>query len=163
MSLAVIAIAFGAIFVVELPDKTFVATLVLATRFRHLWVWIGVAAAFFVQMLIAVTAGGLLALLPERLVLGVTAALFAVGAVIMIRGGLASRAQEARQQRLPHHPGTDHGSLRHAAEPTRCAAAGSRRRGRARPLRTPSPRPGRPRPGRARRRPRAGSSRPRRR
>lgn len=96
LDLTVVVTTFALIFPAELPDKTFVATLVLATRFRHLWVWIGVAAAFFVQMLIAVTAGGLLALLPERLVLGVTAALFAVGAVIMIRGGLASRAQEAR-------------------------------------------------------------------
>ncbi len=97
LDLAVIVTTFALIFPAELPDKTFIATLVLATRFRHLWVWIGVAAAFFVQMVIAVAAGGLLALLPQRLVLGVTAALFAIGAVIMIRGGLASRAQEARE------------------------------------------------------------------
>jgi putative Ca2+/H+ antiporter (TMEM165/GDT1 family) len=43
---------------------------------------------------IAVTAGGLLALLPQRLVLGVTAALFAIGAVILVIGGLKSRARE---------------------------------------------------------------------
>ena len=36
MDPAVIAIAFGAIFVVELPDKTFIAALVLATRYRPL-------------------------------------------------------------------------------------------------------------------------------
>ena len=34
--LATAAIVFGAIFLVELPDKTFIATLVLATRFRPL-------------------------------------------------------------------------------------------------------------------------------
>ena len=34
MDLAVVALTFGAIFVVELPDKTFIATLVLATKFR---------------------------------------------------------------------------------------------------------------------------------
>ena len=43
---------------VELPDKTFVATLVLATRYRPLLVWIGVGLAFIVQTLVAVTAGG---------------------------------------------------------------------------------------------------------
>ena len=34
MDLAVIAIVFGAIFVVELPDKTFIAALVLSTRYK---------------------------------------------------------------------------------------------------------------------------------
>ena len=34
--------AFVALVPVELPDKTFVATLVLATRYRPLLVWIGV-------------------------------------------------------------------------------------------------------------------------
>ena len=51
----------------------------LATRFRRLWVWLGVASAFAIQVLIAVTAGGLLALLPQRLVLGITFVLFAAG------------------------------------------------------------------------------------
>lgn len=94
IDLAVLATTFLLILPAELPDKTFIATLVLATRFRHIWVWLGVAAAFLVQVTIAVTAGGLLALLPPRLVLAATAILFAVGAVIMIKGGLASRAEE---------------------------------------------------------------------
>lgn len=95
---AVVATTFALIFPAELPDKTFIATLVLATRFRHLWVWWGVAAAFLVQVTIAVTAGSLLTLLPERLVLGITFLLFAAGAVIMVRGGLASRAAEMTAQ-----------------------------------------------------------------
>ena len=94
IDLAIVATTFALIFPAELPDKTFIATLVLATRFRRLWVWLGVISAFAVQVLIAVTAGGLLALLPGRLVLGITFVLFAAGAVIMIRGGLASRAAE---------------------------------------------------------------------
>ena len=36
MDPAVIAIVFGAIFVVELPDKTFIAALVLSTRYKPL-------------------------------------------------------------------------------------------------------------------------------
>jgi len=98
IDLAIVATTFALILPAELPDKTFIASLVLATRFRHLWVWIGVAAAFFVQVLIAVLAGGLLALLPQRIVLGATFLLFAAGAVIMVRGGLASRAAELRTQ-----------------------------------------------------------------
>jgi len=89
---------FALIFPAELPDKTFIATLVLATRFPRRAVWIGVAAAFAVQTAIAVLAGGLLSLAPERLVLGITFLLFAAGAVIMARGGLASRAAEQRSE-----------------------------------------------------------------
>lgn len=90
---------FALIFPAELPDKTFIATLVLATRFPRRGVWIGVAAAFAVQSAIAVLAGGLLSLAPARLVLGITFILFALGAVIMVRGGLASRATERELER----------------------------------------------------------------
>ena len=55
MDLAVAATAFVPLLLLELPDKTFVATLVLATRYRPLLAWIGVAAAFAVQCLVAVT------------------------------------------------------------------------------------------------------------
>jgi putative Ca2+/H+ antiporter (TMEM165/GDT1 family) len=98
IDLAVVATTFALILPAELPDKTFIATLVLATRFRHLWVWLGVAAAFLVQVLIAVLAGGLLTLLPSRIVLGATFVLFAAGAIVMVRGGLASRAAEQQAQ-----------------------------------------------------------------
>lgn len=91
LDLGVIAVTFLLIFPAELPDKTFIATLVLSTRYRRLPVWLGVIAAFGVQCLIAVAAGGLLSLLPQRLVLGVTFLLFAVGAVILIVTGLRSR------------------------------------------------------------------------
>ena len=92
--LAAAAIAFALIFPSEFPDKTFVASLVLATRFRHLWVWLGIAAAFAVQMAIAVLAGSLLTFLPQRIVLAATFVLFVVGAVLLIKGGLTSRAAE---------------------------------------------------------------------
>jgi putative Ca2+/H+ antiporter (TMEM165/GDT1 family) len=85
---------FALIFPAELPDKTFIATLVLATRFPRRAVWIAVAAAFAVQTAIAVLAGGMLSLAPTRLVLGITFPVFTVGAVIMARGGLKSRAAE---------------------------------------------------------------------
>ena len=86
MDLAVVATVFGVIFAAELPDKTMVATLVLSTRFRPLFVWVGVAGAFLVQVGIAVAAGGVLSLAPERLVAVVSGALFAAGAAILLFG-----------------------------------------------------------------------------
>jgi Ca2+/H+ antiporter, TMEM165/GDT1 family len=81
--LAVIGIAFAVTFLAELPDKSMLASLVLATRYPALWVWAGASAAFTVQMVIAVTAGQLFALLPHRVVNGVTAGLFLAGALYL--------------------------------------------------------------------------------
>jgi putative Ca2+/H+ antiporter (TMEM165/GDT1 family) len=92
MDLVVVATAFALIFPVELPDKTFIATLVLATRYRPVPVWVGVSAAFFVQSLVAVTAGGLLSLLPHRVVSAAAGLLFLVGAVILWRGAAEADA-----------------------------------------------------------------------
>lgn len=80
------AIAFGSIFVIELPDKTFVATLVMSTRFRPLLVWIGVTLAFLVQTVVAVTLGGVLARLPRTPVELFAMAMFVLGGVILLRG-----------------------------------------------------------------------------
>lgn len=97
------ATAFVLIVPVELPDKTFIATLVLATRYRALPVWLGVSVAFLVQSLVAVTAGGLLALLPRSLVLSVVAALFVVGAVILWRGARTADAEEREAEEAGQH------------------------------------------------------------
>jgi len=90
---------FALIAPVELPDKTFVATLVLATRFRGGLVWLGVVTAFALQVGIAVVAGGLLSLLPTTPVQLVAAALFAVGAVVLLRGARRADAAEREQER----------------------------------------------------------------
>jgi Ca2+/H+ antiporter, TMEM165/GDT1 family len=84
MSLAVAAIAFGVVFLAELPDKSMIASLVLGTRYRPLYVWIGAASAFAVHVVIAVAAGGVLSLLPHRLVQGIVSALFLIGAAILL-------------------------------------------------------------------------------
>jgi putative Ca2+/H+ antiporter (TMEM165/GDT1 family) len=86
-SLTAAAIAFAVVLLVELPDKTLVATLVLSTRYRPRPVLLGVAAAFAVQSVIAVTAGGLLHLLPNWALEAAVAALFAIGAVLLLREG----------------------------------------------------------------------------
>lgn len=105
MDLAVIAITFGAIFVVELPDKTFIAALVLATRYRPLLVWVGVGLAFFVQTLIAVLAGRVATLLPEDIVRGVATLIFLVGAVVLFRQ--APKADEEEKAAEEEYAGTD--------------------------------------------------------
>ena len=86
MDLAVVLTTFVVIFPAELPDKSLFASLVLGTRFRPLPVFCGVAAAFAVHVAIAVTIGGVFALLPERLVLFVVAALFAGGSAWLLLG-----------------------------------------------------------------------------
>jgi Ca2+/H+ antiporter, TMEM165/GDT1 family len=96
LDLVTILVVFGAIFLVELPDKTFIATLVLATRFRPLFVWIGVSLAFLVQTLVAVTVGGLLAQLPKRPVEIFAAVMFLLGGFILLRG--ASKADEDERE-----------------------------------------------------------------
>jgi len=57
---------FGVIFVAELPDKTALASLVLATRYRPMPVFLGAAGALTIQSAVAVLAGGLFSLLPAR-------------------------------------------------------------------------------------------------
>lgn len=87
--LAAFALAFAAIVLVELPDKTMFATLVLSTRYRRCPVLAGAAAAFAAQCVLAVTAGGLLHLLPHRILEATVALLFAVGAVLLFRESVA--------------------------------------------------------------------------
>ncbi len=87
MDLTALVLTFGAIFVVELPDKTFLATLVLATKYRPALVWLGVGAAFAVQTTVAVLLGHAASFLPQDLVHGVALVMFVVGAVILVREG----------------------------------------------------------------------------
>jgi Ca2+/H+ antiporter, TMEM165/GDT1 family len=93
-----VLVTFALILPAELPDKTFVATLVLSTRFRPLVVWLAVVTAFGVQSAIAVTAGQLLALLPHTAVLLVTSALFATGAVLMLRSASHTEQDLAEEE-----------------------------------------------------------------
>ncbi|WP_067430476.1 TMEM165/GDT1 family protein [Nocardioides jensenii] len=94
MDFVVAALAFGAIFVVELPDKTFIATLVLSTKFRPLLVWIGVGLAFLVQTLIAVLLGKAAGLLPTDAVHIGAAVMFLIGATLLYREAAKADAEE---------------------------------------------------------------------
>jgi putative Ca2+/H+ antiporter (TMEM165/GDT1 family) len=76
---------FAVIFLAELPDKTALASLVLATRHRPLPVFLGAALALTVQSAVAVAAGGLFALLPAKAVHIGSGMLFLVSAIFMWR------------------------------------------------------------------------------
>jgi putative Ca2+/H+ antiporter (TMEM165/GDT1 family) len=106
----VVALAFAAIFVVELPDKTFIATLVLSTRFRPLLVWIGVGLAFLVQTLIAVALGKAVSFLPDTVVQVAAALMFLVGAVILLREARShDAAEQAEEDEFAARAGEAHG------------------------------------------------------
>jgi putative Ca2+/H+ antiporter (TMEM165/GDT1 family) len=81
----IIAAVFGLIFVAELPDKSAIASLVLSTKYRPRWVFIGVAAAFALHAVIAVAAGSLIAQLPRRPVEAIVGTLFLGGAIALWR------------------------------------------------------------------------------
>ena len=98
MSFAIAITAFLLIFPIELPDKTFVATLVLATRYKPLPVWLGVIAAFGVQTAVAVTLGGLIGRLPRTPVEVFAGLMFLTGGLILIRGAGKADAEEAEAE-----------------------------------------------------------------
>jgi Ca2+/H+ antiporter, TMEM165/GDT1 family len=79
-------IVFCTVLVAELPDNSGVASLVLGTRYRAGGVFAGAAAAFAVHVVLAVTCGSLLGLLPHRIVQIAVAVVFLVGAVLVLRG-----------------------------------------------------------------------------
>ncbi len=85
VSPSLIASTFGVIFLAELPDKTALASLVLATRYRAREVIAGAWLAFVVQTAIAVAAGSLFHLLPARPVHVAAGAGFLVFAVLAFR------------------------------------------------------------------------------
>lgn len=94
MTLTVVAVTFGIIFLAELPDKTMIAAIVLASRYRPVPVWMGTASAMVVNSALAVLAGRLLTLLPHRVVQIVVAGLFLAGALYLI---LVREAAEDRR------------------------------------------------------------------
>jgi putative Ca2+/H+ antiporter (TMEM165/GDT1 family) len=100
LSWHLVLLSFVLIFPVELPDKTFVASLVLATRYPPLAVWIGVGIAFGVQCVVAVTAGSLVSLFPHEVVEALSTAMFILGAIVLVRSapGAAREERESEEE-----------------------------------------------------------------
>ncbi|WP_432180849.1 TMEM165/GDT1 family protein [Streptomyces sp. NBC_00063] len=97
ISISVMAVVFGIVFLAELPDKTALAGLVLGTRYRASHVFAGVAAAFAVHVALAVAAGSILTLLPQQLVHALTGVLFLGGAAVL----LMKKDEEEEEVRKP--------------------------------------------------------------
>ncbi|HLH24742.1 MAG TPA: TMEM165/GDT1 family protein [Chloroflexota bacterium] len=91
ISLQTVAWVFGVIFLAELPDKTALASLVLATKYRARAVILGAWLAFLVQTAVAVVAGSLLQLLPAKPVH------IAAGLGFLVFAVLAFRRKEAEE------------------------------------------------------------------
>ena len=101
--LTLFATIFAVVFLVELPDKTALATFVLATRHRPLPVFAGVALAFVVQSVVAVFAGSLIAFLPQQVVrVGAGLLFIAMAAVIVWRTRRQATAEKNGE--LPRQP-----------------------------------------------------------
>jgi Ca2+/H+ antiporter, TMEM165/GDT1 family len=95
LNLAIVAAVFPIIFIGELPDKTMFASLVLSTRGKPFSVWLGAAAAFTVHVVIATTIGvALFHLIPHRILDGVVAVMFLIGAVLALREATKEEEEE---------------------------------------------------------------------
>lgn len=103
MDLAVVITTFAIILPAELPDKSMIAALVLGSRFRPLYVYLGVVSAFAVHVVIAVIAGGLLSKLPRRPLELIVAALFLLGAYLLLKhNGGEEDAEKLTSQPVEH-------------------------------------------------------------
>jgi len=100
--LAAAATAFILIVPIELPDKTFIATLILTTKYRPLAVWLGVICAFFVQCVVAVAFGRLIGLAPDEIVKWFVVALFLIGAAILFRSARQSNEGDGETDAAPN-------------------------------------------------------------
>lgn len=93
---------FGVIFLAELGDKSQIVCMTLAARHRHWPVLIGAVAAFVILNSLAVVFGvGLALWIPERVLAGVVAILFAVFGVIALRA--REEDEDAPQRSWSHH------------------------------------------------------------
>ena len=98
---------FTVIFLLELPDKTALAALLLATRHRPLPVFLGAAAAFVVQSAVAVLAGSLFSLLPRTPIRIGAGLLFLVMAALLIRRNLR-KDQDDEKRAIEQEEGKHH-------------------------------------------------------
>ena len=112
MSAGALLGVFALMFVLELPDKTMIATVVMSTKARSRNVALGASLGFVVQMALAVAAGSLLTLLPHRLKDLIVAILFLAGAAYLL---LVSEEEEEKEGELEAARETRGSTLREIA------------------------------------------------
>lgn len=108
-TLTIALTVFGVIFLLELPDKTALAALLLATRHRPLPIFFGAATAFVIQSIVAVAAGSLLSLLPREPIRIGAALLFILMAALIVRQNLKKaevqeKSEVEREERRHRRP-----------------------------------------------------------
>ena len=101
VNLAAAGTSFLIVLPAELPDKTVLACLVMGSRYRPAFVFAGAAAAFTVHVVLAVTAGSLLGLLPHRPVQAVAGVLFLLGAVLVWRKNRHEEGDDDAERERP--------------------------------------------------------------
>jgi putative Ca2+/H+ antiporter (TMEM165/GDT1 family) len=94
------ASTFAVIFLAEIPDKTALAAVLLATGNRPLPVFVGVAAAFIIQSVVAVSFGSVISMFPREGIRLLAGALFLCFAVAMWMRGRGP-AEEAEADAAP--------------------------------------------------------------
>jgi putative Ca2+/H+ antiporter (TMEM165/GDT1 family) len=97
---------FALIFLLELPDKSMIATVVMSTKVRPTSSVIGASVGFMVQMGIAVAAGSLLTLLPAHLKDLVVALLFLGGAAYLLLSSEEKVEKVGAANAEAEHPAT---------------------------------------------------------
>ncbi len=106
MNVGTFASIVALMFLLELPDKTMIATIVMSTKARPSSIVMGASSAFVVQMGIAVAAGGLLTLLPARPKEFVVALLFLAGAAYLLFVSEKEVVEEGEEEAGAERPGT---------------------------------------------------------
>lgn len=106
MNLGVFLGIFAVMFLLELPDKTMIATIVMSTKVRPSSIVIGASTGFVVQMGIAVLAGGLLTLFPAHVKDLIVGVLFLGGAAYLLFVSEDVVEKEGEREAQIEHKGT---------------------------------------------------------
>ncbi len=106
MNLGVFLGIFALMFLLELPDKTMIATIVMSTRARPSSIVLGASGGFVAQMGLAVGAGGLLTLLPAHVKDLVVAVLFLGGAAYLLVFSESRAEREGEREAKSERPST---------------------------------------------------------
>lgn len=106
MNLGTFAGIFALMFLLELPDKTFIAMIVMSTRARPAMILIGASVALTLHMGLAVGAGSLLTLLPVHVKDLIVAVLFLAGAAYLLFVPEKKEEEEGQREGLTEKSGT---------------------------------------------------------
>jgi putative Ca2+/H+ antiporter (TMEM165/GDT1 family) len=106
MNIGTFAGVFALMFVLALPDKTFIATVVMSTKARASMIVLGASVALVIHMGLAVAAGSLLSLVPSTAKDVIIGALFLAGAAYLLLVGEEHEQVEGEREASIEKAGT---------------------------------------------------------